>query len=69
MSRATIEVTLELHVETARAYLLSDDGNKDNAEWLPKSLVSAVMPVKNRKNPDIASYHMPEWAAKDRGWI
>lgn len=52
-----IDVAGEKRVETERAFLIYD-GNV--AVWVPKSLVE--------DNKD-GTFTMPEWLAKDRGFI
>lgn len=39
MSRELIDVACQQHHETDRAFLVSDDGERDTAVWLPKSQV------------------------------
>jgi hypothetical protein len=51
------DIAAELRHETARAYLL-DDGTR--REWVPKSHVE--------RNDD-GTFTMPEWLAKDKGFI
>ena len=53
-----VDVALLLRMETPKAYLLTDDVS--DPKWVPKSLVE--------DNED-GTWAMPEWLAKDRGWI
>ena len=55
-----IEVAVQLHHETDKAWLVSDDGDNDNAVWIPKSQAEI--------EPD-GGCHMltcPEWLAIDK---
>jgi hypothetical protein len=59
-----IDVTLQLHHETAKAILVSEDGDRDNAKWLPLSQVEI-----ERKERGIVIVTMPEWLAMDKDLI
>lgn len=63
MTRLT-DITVQLHQETERAILVSDDGSPDNAVWLPKSQVEFVT-----KPGGIAEVTLPEWLAIERGLV
>ena len=52
-----VDLTLDKNGETAKAFRLSDG---KHTEWAPKSLVE--------DNGD-GTYTMPEWIAKEKGWI
>lgn len=56
------DVSMHLHHETARAILVSDDGNRDHAVWLPKEHVEY-----ERTSPGVYLVTMPEWLAIERG--
>lgn len=61
----TVELSLQCHAETAKALLLSDDGNEKNAVWFPKSqIVTMPTDVSGIKN-----YEVKEWIAKKNGMI
>jgi hypothetical protein len=62
MKSDLIDVTMQLHHRTDRAILVSDDGDKDNAVWLPLSQVE-VLP----KNDGMVEVTMPEWLAVEKG--
>ncbi|MGY3278185.1 hypothetical protein [Bradyrhizobium sp. S3.7.6] len=51
------DIAAVLRFETANAYKISD-GTRE--EWVPKSLV---------KFNDDGTFTMPEWLAKDKGFI
>jgi len=58
------DITVQLHQETERAILVSDDGETDNAVWLPKSQVEFVT-----KSAGIIEVTLPEWLATERGLV
>lgn len=58
-----IELSLKLHFETDRAIHASDDGNRSNAVWLPRSQIEI------EERGDIILVTMPEWLAKEKGLI
>ena len=57
MKRELIDIAAQVRHETDRAFLLYD-GKK--TEWVPKSQVE--------QNGD-GTFTMPEWLAKDKGFI
>ena len=57
-----IEITLEVHHETDEAYLVSDGGER---EWIPKSQVKVLAEI----DVDYVEVEMPEWLAKEKGFI
>ena len=59
-----IDVTVQLHHETDRAVLVSDDGDRDKAVWLPLSQCE----IEKRKG-GIVIATMPEWLALEKGLI
>lgn len=59
-----IDLTLHVHIETAAAVLVSDDGEKDSGVWLPKSQIEM-----EKKGPYVFIITMPEWLAMDKGLI
>lgn len=65
MKSDLIDLTMQLHAETAFAVLVSDDGENDNAVWLPKSQIEIDM----AEDRGIATVTLPEWLAKDKGLI
>jgi hypothetical protein len=60
-----IDLTLQLHHETERAILVSDDGSPDGAVWLAKSLIE-FSPVRDGR---IVEVTLPEWLATERGLV
>ena len=64
MTERVVDVEVQIHVRTDRAILVSLDGDKDNAVWLPLS-AAQVQSQKGR----IVEVEVQEWLAKDRGLI
>lgn len=64
MSNEIVDLTLELHVDTDKAMLLSDDGNRHNAKWVPKSQIEYNKYLEN----NIWEISLPEWLATKNGW-
>lgn len=64
MKSDLIDVTLQLHHETPKAILVSEDGDKAKAVWLPLSQVE-VEP----KGNGIVEVTMPNWLAMEKGLI
>lgn len=54
-----IDCAVQLHHETPKAWLVSDDGDKARAVWIPKSQAEFADGVVT----------MPEWLAKEKGLI
>ena len=64
MKSDLIDVTVQLHHETERAILVSDDRDREKATWIPLSQCEIL------KRPNgIAIVTMPEWLALDKGLI
>ena len=59
-----IDLTMQLHHETAKAVLVSDDGDKRNAVWLPLSQIEI-----ERKAKGAVVVTMPEWLAIQQGLV
>lgn len=59
-----IDVTMQLHHETPKAVLVSDDGDKERAVWLPLSQCEI-----ERKSNGIVIVTMPEWLATEKGLV
>jgi hypothetical protein len=60
-----IDLTLFRHYETARAVLVSDDGDEETSVWLPLSKIT----VAEVKAENVFIYSVPEWLAKKAGLI
>jgi hypothetical protein len=59
-----LDITVQLHHETDRAILVSDDGGPDKAVWLAKSQIEFT-PVRGQSG--VIEVTLPEWLATERG--
>lgn len=59
-----VDLNLQLHHETERAILVSDDGDEKSAAWIPLSQCEVL-----KKPRGIVVVTMPEWLALDKGLI
>lgn len=64
MRSDVIDIDVQVHARTDRAILVSDDGDKDKAVWLPLSQVEVDM-----RGGGVAVIALPEWLALDKGLI
>lgn len=53
-----------IHMETEKAVLFSEDDDKDEAVWLPKSQIEI-----EKLQGSIVEVTMPEWLAKEKELI
>lgn len=58
-----VQVEVQLHHETEKAWLISDDGERDNAVWVPKSQAEL------RRKGQHHELECPEWLAIDKGLV
>ena len=58
------DLTVTIHAQTTAAIMVSDDGEREHACWLPLSETEV-----NERKGAIAEITIPEWLAKDRGLI
>jgi len=58
-----IDVAVQLHHETEKAWLVSDDGDKKNAVWIAKS--QAELEPKGK----VHILTLPEWIATEKGLV
>lgn len=63
-----VDLTMAIHAETDLAILASDDGDKANAKWLPKSQIEIEKLHAVRGNNE-AVITMPAWLAQDKELI
>ena len=63
-----VELALTLHGQTDKAYLVSDDGKRENAKWVPRSQV-ALNTRRLSGMVEIIEAEMPEWLAADKRFI
>ena len=59
-----VDVNVFVHAETQLAYLVSLDGDKSSAQWVPKSQCEI-----ERHPQGHAILTAPEWFAIDRGFV
>ena len=59
-----IEIEMQMHSFTQKAILVSDNGNEDNAVWLPVSQIQT-----RDKGGARMIVTMPEWLAMKEGLI
>lgn len=75
-----VDVTVLLHAESKRgqkgqgAIRVSNDGDDDKAQWLPKSQVEFSTTGKRQRSKqgpgvEVVTVTLPEWLAKDKGLI
>ena len=64
----TTELRLALHHETGGAVLVSDDGDRESAVWLPKSQVRRGELVGSGL-PRVYLWDVPVWLAEKEGLV
>ncbi len=64
MKSDILDIKMQKHAETERAILVSDDGNKDHAVWLPKSQIE----IEEEKDGFIL-VSLPEWLALEKNLV
>lgn len=67
MPRDLTDLTLTFHAETDAAVLVSDDGDREKAIWLPKSQIE--LDDDNPSEGDSVEVTLPFWLAKKEGLI
>lgn len=60
----TIELTMTIHRATLRAVLASDNGEEENAVWLPLSQISI-----RELGGCFSEITLPEWLAEEKGLL
>lgn len=64
------DIEVEVHHETEKGLLVSLDGEKENAQWLPKSLIEVEFDASALyKRRGIAVVTLPVRLAKEKGLI
>jgi len=61
MESDLVDIEVQIHARTERAILVSDDGEREGAVWLPLAHVEVA--AKGRHHV----VTVPEWLAVDRG--
>ena len=64
MTKELTDITLQIHHETEKAFLFSEDGDESKAKWVPKSQIEV-----EHKGKGFFEVTMPIWLAKKNGWI
>lgn len=64
-----LDLDLYIHVTTPKAVLVSDDGNKLKAEWLPLSQCEITPKHGAHHQPNTAIITLPTWLAREKGFI
>lgn len=64
MPSEVVDIAVQIHAKTDRAILVSDDGDKEKAVWLPLSQIEVEM-----KQGGTAEITLPEWLALEKGLI
>lgn len=63
MKSDLVDIEVQIHHRTERAVLVSDDGDRDKAVWLPLAQIEVA---------PFGSHHtvtMPEWLAREKGLV
>lgn len=60
------EVDVFVHGHSGKAYLLSVDGERKNAEWVPASLCTFDKPPKIGSTTLVS---IPQWKAEELGFV
>lgn len=66
MTSRLVDIALHFHAERPLAILVSDDGDRDSAVWLPKSQIKYE---KLRREGEIIAVSLPEWLAIEKGLV
>lgn len=61
-----VDIDVQVHAETDHAVLVSDDGERDHAVWLPLSQIEIQM---EEGGDGTATVSMPEWLATEKGLV
>lgn len=64
MKSDLVDLEVQVHRETEKAWLVSDDGDRDSAIWVPKSMAEL-----ERKKGPYGTLTCPEWFAQEKGFI
>lgn len=64
MKTSLADIEVYVHFETEKAFLVSDTGDKEDAQWIPKTKCE----VDYTKKP-YATLTCEEWLAQEKGWI
>lgn len=59
-----VDIEVAILIETDKAVLITDDGDTENAVWIPKSQIEI-----ERTKDHFAIVTMEEWLAIDKGFV
>lgn len=59
-----VDIDVQKHMQTNRALLVSLDGDREKAVWLPLSEIEV-----ERKSGLVIKVTLPEWLAVDKGLV
>lgn len=59
-----VDLTVRVHYRTEKAILVSDDGDRENAKWLPLSQIEV-----EEVDASTAIVTLPEWLAVEKGLV
>ncbi len=63
-----VELLLVIHHETDKAFLVSENDNRDDAEWLPKSQIEFVS-AETKSGVVYGTFEVPQWLAERAGFV
>lgn len=63
------DLTMMLHHVTERAILVSDDGDRDKAVWLPLSKVDVEHTNRKERGNPVVVVTVPAWLATEKGLV
>lgn len=66
MAKELVDLEMCMHAEIPKAILVSHDGDRDKAVWLPKSQVEFEPKKRLADGTKITSVTMPEWLAIEK---
>jgi hypothetical protein len=64
-----VDFDVHLHARTEKAVLISQDGEEDNAVWIPLSQCQIEKAHPNKPFENLWFLTLPEWLALDKGLI
>ncbi|MEK1887954.1 MAG: hypothetical protein AAAB35_10360 [Phyllobacterium sp.] len=64
MKSDLVDIDAHIHAETTQAVLISDDGEREHAVWLPKKQIEI-----ERRTKTLAVVTLPHWLAFEKELI
>lgn len=65
----TVFAELHIHAVTAKAVLVSEEGDEDQAKWVPKSQIVEGNKISNGDRGDVIELELQRWIAEREGFI